>query len=139
MRILKVLSRNAHRKRRRGAVVVEFAVIAPLLIMILMGIMEYGYVFLVQQSLTNAAREGCRIAVLQSTTSDDTINARIAELMSAAGVDNYTVVLTHADPAGDPTERIEISVPYDSVSLTGFFGSKAYNLQGRCSMRKEGI
>lgn len=139
MKMLNMLSRSGRRERLRGAAIVEFAVVAPVLIAILMGIIEYGYVFLVQQTLTNAAREGARIAVLQSTTSDDPINARIAEIMAAAGIDGYTVTLTHADPAGDPTERVEISVPYNSVSLTGFFGSRDYDLKGRCAMRKEGI
>ena len=36
-------------------------------------------------------------------------------------------------------ETVAVSVPYDSISLTGFFGPKGYDLIGRCSMRKEGM
>jgi Flp pilus assembly protein TadG len=126
-------------KRSRAAAVVEFAVLAPLLCTILFGIIEYGYVFLVQQSLTNAAREGCRLAVLQSTAEPYTqVTDRIAEIMDAAGVQGYSVTMSHATE-GNPVESINVSVPYNNVSLTGFFGSKSYNLQGTCSMRKEGM
>lgn len=118
---------------------VEFAVIAPLLFTILFGIIEYGYVFLVQQSLTNAAREGCRLAVLQSTAAPYTqVSDRISEIMDAAGVDGYTVSMSHAT-AGNPVETITVAVPYNNVSLTGFFGYKSYSLTGECSMRKEGM
>lgn len=119
--------------------IVEFAIVSPLLVTILFGIMEYGYVFLVQQSLTNAAREGCRIAVLQSTTAPYTaVNDRVGEIMDAAGVTSYSVNMTHAT-AEIPTEQVIVTVPYDSVSLTGLFGSRGFDLTGQCSMRKEGM
>jgi Flp pilus assembly protein TadG len=109
---------------------VEFAVIAPLLFTVLFGIIEYGYVFLVQQSLTNAAREGCRLAVLQTTGEPYTqVNTRIAEIMDAAGVNGYSVSMSHATQA-NPVESITVSVPYNNVSLTGFFGYKSYKEGG---------
>ena len=61
-------SRVSGRKRvrkARGAAVVEFAVVLPLLLTILFGIIEYGWVFMVRQTLQTAAREGARVAVLQ--------------------------------------------------------------------------
>ena len=48
------------RASERGAVAVEFALLAPVLIMILLGIMEFGRAYNAQVSLTNAAREGVR-------------------------------------------------------------------------------
>jgi Flp pilus assembly protein TadG len=139
MKMLNLHSCHRRRSRRRGTAVVEFAVVLPVLCVILFGIIEYGYVLLVQQTLTNAAREGCRIAVLQSTTEPyAVVDQRIGEVMHAAGVTDYTVAKTHATLA-DPTESITIRVPYDSVSITGFFGSRGFNLHGNCSMRKEGM
>ena len=58
--------RPAENRRRAGAIV-EFAVILPLLLTILFGIIEFGYVFMVRQSLQHAAREGCRLASLQTS------------------------------------------------------------------------
>lgn len=134
-----VPSRDRRRTRARGAALVEFAVVCPLLMTILFGIMEYGYVFLVQQTLTNAAREGCRIAVLQGS-SDAQIDARITEIMDATGITGHTTTKTHATTNPyNPVEAVTVSVPYDSVSITGFFGSKGYDLEGHCTMRKEGM
>lgn len=48
---------------QRGATAVEFAVIAALLLVILFGILEYSLIFLQEHYVTNAAREGARVAV----------------------------------------------------------------------------
>lgn len=132
----RIVRRRKGDPRARAAAVVEFAVVLPLLLTILFGIIEYGWVFMVRQSLQTAAREGCRVAVLQSAT-DSAINTRVAQVMAPTGL-TYSVTLTHA-VAGNPVETVEIAVPYNDVSLMGgFFGTHDYNLAGTCSMRKEG-
>ena len=125
---------------RRGAAVVEFAVVLPLLLTILFGIMEYGWVFMVRQTLQTAAREGTRIAILQTSTSPYTsVLTRVADVMEPTGLTGYSVSMTHATVA-DPVETITVTVPYSEVSLMGgFFGTHAYDLGGSCSMRKEGM
>ncbi len=50
--------------RQDGVVAVEFIVLFPLLMLILLGIMEFGHVFYVRHTLTNASREGARAAVM---------------------------------------------------------------------------
>ncbi len=125
-------------RRKRAAAVVEFAVVLPLLLTILFGIIEYGWVFMVRQSLQTAAREGCRLAVLQTAT-DPAIETRVKSVMQPTGLSTYTVTMTHASD-GNPIETVEIQVPYNDVSLMGgFFGTHDYNLAGTCSMRKEGM
>src|SRR5262245_31065278 len=121
-------------KRARGAAVVEFAVVLPLLLTILFGIIEYGWVFMVRQTLQTAAREGCRLAVLQTTT-DPYANVldRVSQVMAPTGLSTYSVTMTHATVA-NPIETVEVTVPYDDVSLMGgFFGTHAYDLGGTCS------
>jgi Flp pilus assembly protein TadG len=113
-------------------------VVLPLLLTILFGIIEYGWVFMVRQSLQTAAREGCRLAVLQTAT-DSAIETRVKSVMQPTGLSTYSVSLTHAS-VGNPIETVEIQVPYNDVSLMGgFFGTHDYNLAGTCSMRKEGM
>lgn len=126
--------------RARGAAVVEFAVVLPLLLTILFGIIEYGWVFMVRQTLQTAAREGARIAILQ--TSEEPYAAvltRVAGVMEPTGLSTYTVTMTHAT-AVDPVETVTVTIPYNQVSLMGgFFGTHDYDLGGSCSMRKEGM
>lgn len=119
---------------------VEFAVVTPLLITILFGIIEYGYVFMVRQTLTNAAREACRVAVLQTTVEPYTdVTQRVDDIMAPTGLDSYSVVMNHWTPQ-DPTEEVTVRIPYADVSLLGnFFGERTGYLVGTCSMRKEGV
>jgi len=126
--------------RARAAAVVEFAVILPLLLTILFGIIEYGWVFMVRQTLQTAAREGCRLAVLQTSTEPyANVLSRVADVMGPTGLTSYEVTMTHAT-ATTPVETVSITIPYNDVSLLGgFFGTHNYDLGGTCSMRKEGF
>ena len=118
----------------------EFAVILPLLLTVLFGIIEYGWVFLIRQTLQTAAREGCRVAVLATSTTPYTeVVGRVAEVMTPTGVSTYQLQMTHATAAA-PTESITLSVPFSDVSLLGaFFNHGSGDLVGSCTMRKEGM
>ena len=48
----------------RGAAIVEFALVVPVLLVLLLGIMEYSKAFNAQSSLAAAAREGARTMAL---------------------------------------------------------------------------
>ncbi len=126
-------------RRARGSTVVEFAVVLPLLLTILFGIIEYGWIFSVRQTLQNAAREGCRLAVLKTTGEPYTnVIDRVTSMVEPIGV-TPTIELSHAVP-GNPIEVVTVSVPIAEVSLMGnFFGPRDYDLAGTCSMRKEGM
>ena len=124
-------------KKRWAAAAVEMAVVTPLLLTMLFGIIEYGWVFTVRQGLTTAAREGARVAALPGS-SDADIQERVAGFLSPLGVTTYNVHITHSSPT-DPAETVRVTVPYADVTLIGsFFGSTDYDLGATCSMRKEG-
>ena len=132
----RLASGNRRSHRARAGAVVEFAVILPLLLTILFGIIEYGYVFMVRQTLQHSAREGCRIASLATSEAPFTnVLARVDETMAATRLSGYTSQVT----TGVCEETVTISIPYDNVSLIGgFFGTHDYDLTGDCTMRKEG-
>lgn len=115
------------RTARRGGAVVEMAVVSPLLLMILLGTIEFGYVFMIQQSITNAAREGCRLASLNSNYTDADIQARVHDSLQSTGV-NVTasmVTITHATQA-NPTVQVSVRVPYKDVTLLGVLPSSLF-------------
>jgi len=112
------------------------AVVTPLLLALLLGIIEYGWVFSIKQALVTAAREGARTAALPGT-SDQAIRDRIAEVLTPLGLTTYNVQLTRATPL-NPIETVRITIPYADVTLVGsFFGPTNWDLGSRCSMRKE--
>jgi Flp pilus assembly protein TadG len=120
MSITRSIIRSAAGKRRRdrrGAAAVEFALVAPLLFMLVLGMMELGRMLMVQQILTNGAREGARRAVLPGVT-DAEVQAAIDSYMSNTGISGHTRLVspscTNAE-AGTPLE-ITVSLPYSNVS-----------------------
>lgn len=128
--------RHRDSNRARAGAIVEFAVVLPLLLTILFGIIEYGYVFMVRQTLQHAAREGGRLASLQTSVAPyANVIDRVNEVMAPTRISSYQVQVTQ----GTCEETVTITVPYDDVSLVGgFFGTHSYNLTGTCTMRKEG-
>ncbi len=131
------MTRIRQRRQRRGSATVEMAIVAPILLTLVFGIIEYGWVFTVRQALTNAAREGARVAILRGSSETD-IEERVADFLAPYGITTYSLDMTHSTPE-DPVERVHVTVPYADVTLLGsFFGSTSFNLGAECSMRKEG-
>jgi Flp pilus assembly protein TadG len=104
--------------RRAGAAVVEFAFVAPLLILLTMGMMEVGRMVMVKQLLVNATREGARLAVLPGAT-DSEVTSQVQADLVAASVNGATVTLSPASissaPAGTPI-TVSASIPATAIS-----------------------
>lgn len=111
-------------KNRRGAAVVEFAIVAPVFILLVFGIIEFGRAIMVKQVLVNASREGARQAVLDGSTLTEA-QGRIDVYLTAAAIDGaQTEYAINGVVVGDPTAAtfgeaitVRVSVPFDSVSL----------------------
>jgi Flp pilus assembly protein TadG len=71
-----------NKKRERGAALIEMALTLPLLLLISISVYEFGRAFQHWQVLTNATREGARIASLPGT-SDDAITERVQDYLAA--------------------------------------------------------
>ena len=74
------------RPRDSGQSLVEFAIVLPILLALLVGIFEFGVAWNRKQVLTNAAREGARLAVLPSTMDTDTVDVTIDVYLTSAGI-----------------------------------------------------
>ncbi len=81
------------RRRRAGQNLIEFALIVPILIALLMGIMEFGWVMRNQLILTNAAREGAR--ALSVGGSSAAVRTRLAEVLGGNLIANGTITITY--------------------------------------------
>jgi Flp pilus assembly protein TadG len=130
------------RKNRRGAAVVEFAVVAPIFFLLVFGMIEYGRMVMVQQILTNASREGARVAILDGMTSTD-VTTTVDNYLNNSGIVGANVsVATNPPVAPDYAESMTIAVdiPFSQVS---WLPTPIY-LQGRqltatSTMRREAI
>src|SRR5688572_2949254 len=68
----------------RGAAIIETALTLPLILLVCVGIFEFGRAYQTQQVMTNAAREGARVAVLPNPT--DSPDARVRSYLQLGGL-----------------------------------------------------
>jgi Flp pilus assembly protein TadG len=86
-----------------GAEVIEFALTLPLLLLFVLGMIEFGFLFQQYEVVTNAAREGARLAVLPtySVTQAARVNnatARINQYLDNAGLDHTLATISVGTP-----------------------------------------
>jgi Flp pilus assembly protein TadG len=128
------------RTGRRGGAMVEFALILPVLVLLLFALMEYGWMFLRVSQVNGAARHGVRTAVRPDATAAD-VNASVALIMKQAGYDTtaYTVTITNLAGTVGSNVSVTITLPYSKVSLTHFpVLPVPTELRGAATMGKEG-
>ena len=126
------------RGRDRGAAAVEFALILPLLVVLVFGITEFGRAYFVQTTLSGAARDGVRVMALQNNQAA----ARASVKSAASALD-----LTDAQIAVMPTtcavsglgaaSTATVTVTYPLQLITKIFGASV-TLTGKGSMRCNG-
>jgi Flp pilus assembly protein TadG len=110
---------------RRGSSVVELALVAPVLLTMLVGMIEAARVGMVCQLLATAAREGCRVAVLNGKSQTD-VQSRITAVLSGSGISVGTVTPTCASPytwtsaPSGTAITVSMSVSYKDVSWLKF-------------------
>ena len=73
------------RKSEDGAELIEMAIVLPLLLLLIMGMVDFGFLFQRYVVLTNAAAEGARVASLPGYTAAD-VTARVAAYATNGGV-----------------------------------------------------
>jgi len=123
----------------RGASAVEFAFLVPVLVLLVLGIAEFGHAFQVQGTLSAAAREGVRVMALQN----DPAAARAAVRDAATTLDpTITDAQITISPASCPvnaagTTHVELTIDYPMPFMTGFFGDDL-DLTGTGVMRCNG-
>lgn len=109
-------------RTERGASAVEFAIVLPVLFLILAGIVDFGRAYQAQVQLTNAAREGARAAVVLPLGSTPAPTTEVAARVSAAlpGVTDALVPSpTYCPSLANATARATVTVtrPFQWIVL----------------------
>jgi Flp pilus assembly protein TadG len=129
--------------RERGAAAIEFALVLPLLIVLVFGIVEFSIAYNHKQGLHAAAREGARLASLPTSTQAD-IQDRVNSALQGVISGTPTITISVAgDSTVDPpcqdhigdTVVVTVSAPFDlDIPL---WGSEALTLTGKGEFRCE--
>jgi Flp pilus assembly protein TadG len=110
-----------HAGQQQGAAVVEFAVVLTLLLAILGGIVDFGFLFNAQISLTHAAREGVRVEAIGTGDPEAAATAAFSALAVTSFDANVTQACTNGGSA-TLTTRADYSfffLPFDDRTLSG--------------------
>jgi Flp pilus assembly protein TadG len=135
------LLRFGNGPRRRGAAVTEFAIVAPVFFLMVVGFIEFGRALMVQQVLINASRVGARQATMTGATTGQ-VQSSVQAYTVGVAVPGVTVTVS-PDPAtatAGTTITVNTSVPFSNVSWMNtpwFLGGKT--LKASSQMRKEGF
>lgn len=116
------MNRTKHRIRRshdrRGTALVEFAMVAPVFFLFMVGAIEFGRAIMVQEVLTDASREGARVGILDGSQTTDVDNA-VNAYLTAMSVTGATISVSPTNPGTQPSGTqvtVTVSVPYNAVS-----------------------
>ena len=133
--------RSTKKLRRRGAAAAEFAIVAPVFFLMVIGFIEIGRALMVQQVLINASRVGARMA---STTGSSTgsVETAVQDYTTSVAVPGVDVAVSPnpATAAAGTTMTVTASVPFNDVSWMSspwFLGGRT--LSATSKMRKEGF
>jgi Flp pilus assembly pilin Flp len=124
-------------KDKDGQTIIEFALLLPILLMVLFGITEFGRAIMVKNVLHTAAREGARLAAVSAVGDSLMVQARVVTVLQAASIDDYQIIIT-TDVAAKTVE-VEVTTDFEVLSggvLDPFMGT--LQLKGKTVMRLEG-
>ena len=133
-------------KEQKGLSAVEFAIVLPLMVLLLFGAIEFGILIYDKAVITNASREGARAGVVYT-------DPRVSDVEIIAVVDNYcsdklvtfgsaaspsTTISRAGSNLGDPL-TVRVDYQYEFLVLPSFMNSLlgAHNLSAETVMRME--
>lgn len=147
-----MLARRSSVSRRRGAAMVETALVLPVFLLLVLGIIEFGRALMVANMVTNAAREGARMAILDGSTNSQVQTAVEDFLTASLGVARNSIttnITIQAAPGNtNPGNQcanaqsrdlitVEVRIPFSKVALVEGDFLQGKNLIGRSAMRHE--
>ncbi len=103
-------------KNKRGQSLVEMALILPIILLLLMGILDFGRVMNSQIQISSASRSGARLASIGRSDSDivDAVHATANTLDPA----NMIITITPSDSSRESEDVVNVLVEYDITILT---------------------
>lgn len=121
---------------------VEFAFVLPILLVLMMGIMEFGFALFAQASIAGGAREAARVQAIYATTmSASAVNAAAVQAAKYAAEPAVTlndgeILVTPTCDAAPPNDVVTVTITHPYTGLTGWF--PAFTLSGTGVMRCNG-
>jgi len=125
------------RKNEKGQSLVEFALVVPLLLLLVIGIAEFGRAWMTKNILTGAAREAVRMYAVKDDTAAAT--ARAINILSSAALDNALWNIVPILPGADGSlgYRVEYNYPLAIAGFIPGLSGTSIPLSSETTMRRE--
>jgi Flp pilus assembly protein TadG len=124
-----------------GAVAVEFALVLPLFLVLVIGVVEFGLIMYSKTVITNASREGARLGITYTIPRKTTgeIETRVRDYLTPAGLNDATVTVTGAGGSAGSLLDVNVSYTYHFLVLPQLVTSLTGDLTlvGETVMRME--
>ncbi len=122
-----------------GSALIEIAVVLPILLVLTMGMMDFGRAFHAKSLLDQAAREGCRLAVV---TAPDAalVQSRVTSILSSGGLTPGVVTVVGPDGSRMVTVTVTSTFTFVTPGVFALIGASYGNsiaMTGRATMRFE--
>jgi Flp pilus assembly protein TadG len=132
---------NLAARTYRGAAMVEMAIVLVLLLSLLFGVIEFGWILFKMGQINQAARHGARIAV-RPAADEDEVAAAVDVIMNSSSLGRartdyrLTISPSTSVEVGEPVQ-VYVELDYSTIKLIGFVPTPSV-LHGRATMSKEG-
>jgi Flp pilus assembly protein TadG len=130
-------------RTRAGAAALEFAVVGPVFLFIVLGVIEVGRGLMVQHLLTNAARDGARVGIIEGKANTD-ITSAVTTALSGMGISGDTVSVQVNGASADASTAqandeitVTVSVSVSDVSWLPVPRFLNGTISGQYSLRRE--
>lgn len=138
---MRILYRNLF-KNQNGQAMVEFALVMPLLLLIICGIIEFGFLFSNQLMISNLSREGARYGVIYSKDPNQLqiVKDKIISLIPTNNKDKYTIEVSYSNTTTPRSGDIIVKITYKATPLTpitGIFTNGVMQLSSKSVMKLE--
>ena len=141
------MTRRQSRLNRKGQAIIEFALVLPLVLLLVVGMLEFARAWNLHQVMTDAVREGARRAVLAdalacpgSASDMDSVKAPMWRYVAQAGYDPAFATMTVSPAAQFKCTGSNITViltmPYKIWAL-GSLGSSSFTMRSSLTVRNE--
>lgn len=125
-------------RNQKGQSLVEFAIILPLLLLLVMGIIEFGMMLNSYLAINNAAREGARAGIVGSRNNE--IQNSILSTSPALDAQNLIITITPSDGSRKSGDTLTVKVTYNyyfTIPILGNIFNSVVPLNVQVSMRIE--
>lgn len=124
----------------RGAALIEFALILPMLLVLTVASVDFGRAFFAKNVLEQSAREGVRLLAVSSSADSALVRQRVLNVANGGGVTVKSLVLTDPDANREVSVKVDGEFRWIFPGIFNLFGAGFTNpmtLTGKAVMRDE--